>query len=163
MAALAPAIGGPVQILATLRPEFLDQVSKDTDTRKLPLRLRQITPLDSDALREVIEHPATVAGLSFEDDLVTRLIADTRTGEALPLLAFTLEQLAEGVSRGGRLTHRRYDEIGGVRGALERQADAALDAACDATAMSRDQVIARTARPGHLRRAEPAQQAASGL
>ena len=141
-AALASALGGPIQVLATLRPEFLDPVSKDTDLKKLPLRLRQISPLDSDALREVIEQPATVAGLSFEDGLVARLIADTGTGDALPLLAFTLEQLAHGLSRGGCLTHRRYDDIGGVQGALQRQANEALKAACDATAMTRDQVIA---------------------
>ena len=58
VATLGPSIGGPVQVLATLRPEFLEPVSKDADLRKLPLRLRQINPLDSDALREVIEHPA---------------------------------------------------------------------------------------------------------
>jgi WD40 repeat protein len=142
-ATLAPALGGPVQVLASLRPEFLDAVSKDSDLRQLQLRLRQISPLDSDALREVIEQPAKVAGLSFEDDLVTRLIADTGGGEALPLLAFTLEQLAAGVSRGDCLTHRRYDEIGGVHGALQRQADEALDDACTATGMSHEQVIGK--------------------
>ena len=43
----------------------------------------------------------------------------------------TLEQLADGVGRGGQLTHQRYDEIGGVQGALQRQADAALKETCD--------------------------------
>ena len=141
VAALAPALGGPIQVLATMRSEYVDALGKDPDLMNLGTRIHQVRPLESDALREVIEEPAKVAGLSFEDDLVTRLIADTGTGDALPLLAFTLEQLADGASRGDRLTHSRYDEIGGVQGALQRQADEALEAACDATGKTPDQVI----------------------
>ena len=84
-----------------MRPEYVDALGKDPDLMNLATRIHQVRPLESDALREVIEEPAKVAGLSFEDDLVTRLIADTGTGDALPLLAFTLEQLADGASRGG--------------------------------------------------------------
>jgi WD40 repeat protein len=135
------ALGGPVQALATMRPEFLDPASKDPDLLKLPPRIQPLRPLAADALREVIERPAGVAGLTFDDDLVTRLVTDTGSGDALPLLAFTLEQLADGVRRGGRLTHQRYDEIGGVRGALQRQADAALEEACNKAGSTRAQVI----------------------
>jgi WD40 repeat protein len=141
VAALVPALGGPVQALATMRSEYVDGLSKDPDLTNLGTRIHQVRPLESDALREVIEEPAKVAGLSFEDDLVSRLISDTGTGDALPLLAFTLEQLADGASRGDRLTHSRYDEIGGVQGALQRQADEALEAACDATGKTPGQVI----------------------
>ena len=77
----------------------------------------------------------------MDDDLVTRLVADTGSGTALPLLAFTLEQLAEGVTRGGRLSHERYTEIGGVHGALQRQADAALQEACEKEGVTRQRVI----------------------
>jgi WD40 repeat protein len=138
---IEPTLGGPVQALATMRPEFLDPASKDADLSKLPLRIQPVRPLATDALREVIEQPAEVAGLSFEDDLVTRLVTDTGSGDALPLLAFTLEQLADGVRRGGQLTHQRYDEIGGVRGALQRQADAAMKEACNKAGVTRGQVI----------------------
>ena len=129
-ATIAPALGGPVQVLATLRPEFLDPLAKDPDLAKLARRIYEIRPLDPDALRSVIEEPASVAGLSFEEDLVSRLVTDTGGGDALPLLAFTLEQLAHGTTRGDQLTQQRYDDIGGVQGALRRQADAALQDAC---------------------------------
>ena len=138
---IEPTLGGPVQALATMRPEFLDPASKDADLSKLPPRIQPLRPLAADALREVIEEPAGVAGLSFEDDLVTRLVTATGSGDALPLLAFTLEQLADGVRRGGQLTHQRYDEIGGVQGALQRQAEAALEEACDTAGVTRAQVI----------------------
>jgi hypothetical protein len=34
------------------------------------------------------------AGIGVDEDLVTRLVADTDSGDALPLLAYTLAQLA---------------------------------------------------------------------
>jgi len=138
---IAPALGGPVQVLATLRPEFLDPLAKDPDLSKLARRIYEIRPLDSEALRSVIEEPARVAGLSFEEDLVGRLLTDTGGGDALPLLAFTLEQLAHGTARGDQLTQQRYDDIGGVQGALRRQADAALQDACSTTGVTRDRVM----------------------
>ena len=116
VAALEPALGGPVQVLATLRPEFLDALAKDPDLSKLALRIHQVRPLDSDALRSVIEGPAKIAGLSFEDDLVTRLVTDTGSGDALPLLAYTLEQLAHGVTprrpAGAAALHRHRRRAG---------------------------------------------------
>jgi DNA polymerase III delta subunit len=120
-----------------LRPEFLEAFATDTDLSKIALRYHEIRPLNADALRVVIEKPAKVAGLSFEDDPVVQLVADTGSGDALPLLAFTLEQLADGVRRGGKLTHQRYDGIGGVHGALQRQADAALEDACTKAGVTR--------------------------
>jgi hypothetical protein len=114
--ALASALGGPIQALATLRPEFRGQVATDPQLAKLAPRVVLVHPLGTTALRSVIEGPAKVAGLTIEEDLVSRLVTDTGTGEALPLLAFTLEQLAHGTKRADQLTHQRYLDIGGVRG-----------------------------------------------
>ena len=141
VAVIGPALGGAVQALATLRPEFLEPLARDPDLSTLARRIHEIRPLDTDALRSVIERPAKVAGLSFDEDLVTRLITDTGSGDALPLLAFTLEQLADGAERGDQLRQERYTEIGGVQGALRRQADAALTDACDKTGVTSDEVI----------------------
>ena len=62
-----------------------------------------VRPLAREALPAVIEEPARLAGIGVDDGLVARLVADTDGGEALPLLAYTLEQLVDGVGRGGRL------------------------------------------------------------
>jgi hypothetical protein len=40
-------------------------------------------------LRDVIEGPAKVARLRLENVLAAQLVADTKIGESLPLLAFT--------------------------------------------------------------------------
>lgn len=139
---LRPALTGPVRVVATLRPEFLDQLLVDPELTALPTRTSTLRPLRREALRAVIEKPARLAGIDVDDGLVDRLVDDTASGEALPLLAFTLAQLAEGVTRGGRLSRARYDQLGGVQGALTHQADAALTDAVTAGGRSREQVIA---------------------
>ncbi|MGH3685380.1 MAG: TIR domain-containing protein [Pseudonocardiaceae bacterium] len=137
---LHPALGGPVQVVATLRSEFLDQLLADADLAMLPTRPYPLRPLHREALRAVIEGPAKLAGIAVDDDLVARLVDDTDSGEALPLLAFTLSQLAD-VGR-GQLSQRHYDQLGGVQGALTRQADIALADAIAATGRRREEVIA---------------------
>ncbi|MFF0494411.1 TIR domain-containing protein [Nocardia sp. NPDC004068] len=139
---LLPAVGASVQVLATLRPEFLDALGADPALSRLPVRTHSLPPLRTTALREIIEGPARVAGLTLEDGLVDALVADTESGEALPMLAFTLARLSDGVRRGESLTLRRLDEIGGVRGALGRQADAALAEARATTGRSDDEIVA---------------------
>ena len=76
-------------------------------------------------LREVIEKPAALPDvqLTFEGDLVGDLLFEVQ-GQvgALPLLQFTLDQLFQ--QRSGRqLTLSAYREMGGVKGALTRQAE----------------------------------------
>ncbi|MGQ0774634.1 MAG: nSTAND1 domain-containing NTPase [Pseudonocardiales bacterium] len=139
---LRPALAGPVQLVATLRPEFLDQLLADPALATLPTQVYPLRPLRRDTLRMVIEKPTQLAGIDVDDGLVDRLVEDTDSGEALPLLAFTLAQLAEGVGRGGQLSAARYEQLGGVAGALIRQADAALADALTAGGRSREQVIA---------------------
>ena len=141
-ALLRPALSGPVRVVATLRPEFLTQLLVDTELSILPTRTCTLRPLHRGALRRVIEGPAQLAGLGVDNDLVARLVDDTDTGEALPLLAFTLAQLAEGLRRGDQLSARRYEQLRGVRGALILQADAALADAMRASGRSHAQVIA---------------------
>ncbi|MGH3696956.1 MAG: TIR domain-containing protein [Pseudonocardiaceae bacterium] len=139
---LPPALSGPVQVLATLRPEFLDQLLTDSDLPVVPTHTYALRPLRPEVLRAVIEGPAELAGIGVDDELVARLVADTERGEALPLLAFTLAQLAHEVGRGGRLSSHRYDELGGVQGALTRQAEAALADAIITSGRRREEVIA---------------------
>ncbi|MGH3755118.1 MAG: WD40 repeat domain-containing protein [Pseudonocardiaceae bacterium] len=131
-----------MQVVATLRPEFLDQLLADTDLAVLSTHPYALRPLNREALRTVIEGPAQLAGIGVDEDLVARLVTDTDSGEALPLLAFTLAQLADGVSRGGRLSQQRYEQLGGVQGALTRQADTALAEAAAASGRGREEVIA---------------------
>ncbi len=138
---LRPTLAGPVQVVGTLRPEFFDQLLASEELAGLPVRTFPLRPLRRDALHTVIEAPADRASIAVDGELVDRLVSDTDSGQALPLLAFTLAQLADGVARGGQLSSARYDQLGGVQGALTRQAEAALAEAV-AGGHSRTEVVA---------------------
>jgi type II secretory pathway predicted ATPase ExeA len=136
------ALTGPVQVVAAMRSEFLD------DLRGLPalagtrIDAYVLAPLDREMLRDVIEGPARVARLRLDNGLVAALVADTGSGEALPLLAFILRQLANGLPPGGTLTRAHYDDLGGVQGALARHADAALAEAVRVSGLTEREVLA---------------------
>ena len=117
---------GPVIVLLTLRADFYDrpmrypllyQLMKAHQTPVLPMGIHD--------LRDVIEKPAALSdvGLTFEGDLVGDLLFEVQ-GQvgALPLLQFTLDQLFQRRS-GRQLTLSAYRELGGVKGALTRQAE----------------------------------------
>jgi energy-coupling factor transporter ATP-binding protein EcfA2 len=131
---LGPAVTGPVQVVVTIRSEFLDSLLADPALAQLPIHSVTLRPLDTAVLPLVIEGPARLAGLSVDPELVSRMVAYTASGDALPLLAFTLEQLATGLRRGAALSSQRYDQLGGVQGALIHQADQALTEALAANA-----------------------------
>jgi WD40 repeat protein len=75
------------------------------------------------ALFDMIERPALAAGLRFEPGLVNRMVDDTGGGDALPMLAYTLQALYLRSGSAGVIRARDYHLIGGVAGALSEQAD----------------------------------------
>jgi hypothetical protein len=139
---LGDAIAGPVRVVAVMRSEFLDDLRDLPVLAGVAIEAYVVAPLEREVLREVIEGPAKVARLRLEDGLAASLVADTGSGEALPLLAFTLRQLAEGLPAGGTLTRARYDDLGGVRGTLARHADAGLAEAVGVSGLTDREVLA---------------------
>jgi ABC-type arginine transport system ATPase subunit len=146
MAALLAAAAHPVAVVLTIRPEFLSRLLNDPDFASVTLHPVMVRPLDHHSLAEVITGPAQQAGITVNEALVRRAVADTGNGDALPLLAFTLHELAEGVRGGGELSQARYDALGGVTGSLTRQADQALDDVCARTGCHRDDVLTQLLR-----------------
>ncbi|MGB6164392.1 MAG: TIR domain-containing protein [Pseudonocardiaceae bacterium] len=139
---LREVVVGSVRVVAAMRSEFLDDLRDLPELAGVPIEAYVLAPLDREALREVIEQPAKVARLRLDDGLATALVADTDSGEALPLLAFILRQLAEGLPVGGMLTLARYHDLGGVQGALTRHADAAFTDAVQASGLTEREVLA---------------------
>ena len=130
LAALAELLklgGSRVLILATLRSDFLGSLQLH------PSRLESLAgdpillgPMDVEGFRQVIEGPAQRVGLRLETGLSDRLVRDTPSGDALPLLAFTLRELWDGRAEGAGLTLQQYDNFGGLAGAVQRKADEVL-------------------------------------
>ena len=127
LAELLKLEGSRVLILATLRSDFLGSLQLH------PSRLHSLAgdpillgPMDVDGFRQVIEGPARRVGLGLETGLSDRLVRDTPSGDALPLLAFTLRELWDGRADGAGLTLKQYDDFGGLAGAVQRKADEVL-------------------------------------
>jgi WD40 repeat protein len=112
-----------VWILATIRAEFFSPLLEHPGAASLIDEVLPIGPLHQSQLFEVVEGPADRAGLQFAPGLAGRLVNDTVGGDALPLLAFTLRQLADHAGPDGHITIKDYEAVGGVVGALRSQAD----------------------------------------
>ncbi|MGH3710216.1 MAG: TIR domain-containing protein, partial [Pseudonocardiaceae bacterium] len=138
---LNDAMTGPVQVVAAMRSEFLDDLREFPALTGRRIEAHVLAPLDGQMLREVIEGPAKVARLRLDHGLAAALVANTGSGEALPLLAFTLRQLADGLPAGGTLTLTRYHDLGGVRGALTHHAGTALTEAVRASGLTEREVL----------------------
>ena len=117
---------GPIIVLLTLRADFYDRPISYPELGQLIDRHHQLVfPMKLDELRATIEQPAALPDvrLTFEGDLVGDLLVEIQ-GQvgALPLLEFTLDQLYQR-RNGSQLTLSAYRELGGVKGALTRQAE----------------------------------------
>jgi WD40 repeat protein len=113
----------PLQLLLTLRSDFLGAFSQDPALATLISNPLVLGPLERSHLPEVIEGPARSAGLRFGPGLVQRMVEDTKGGDALPMLSFTLQQLFGRRTQDGLITRDTYDALGGVHGSLRNLAD----------------------------------------
>ncbi|WP_159396661.1 CHAT domain-containing protein [Sorangium cellulosum] len=117
-----------ISVLITFQSEFLprlDEASvregvgladmvKDRSHRVL------VGPMSPAQLRQAIEAPAQLVGLSFEDGLVDRLLDDAgERPDALPSVESALDMMWQ-MRRGRVLTHEAYRRAGELAGARER-------------------------------------------
>lgn len=111
-------------VILTMRVDFLEHLSQFIIFESLFRSNMQILPLLNPVeLREVIEEPANLIMLKFEDGVVDALIDDVRNDRApLPLLQFALLKLWDNKER-NRITMKAYLDLEGAHGALPRTAD----------------------------------------
>src|ERR1700724_128124 len=116
-------------LVTTIRSDFLDHFSKlppleeAVGSRAIRYYTRSLSP---SGLRAAIEGPSKAAGLQWEEGLVERLLGDALAlSGGLPLVAHVLYALWA-TRQHNLLTHRSYDALGGVTGALTLSADAVV-------------------------------------
>lgn len=118
---------GPLVVVLALRADFYGYPMSYPRLNSL-LQKHQIPMLAMSVgeLREAIEEPAKLPDVrvTFEEGLVGDMLFDVK-GEAgaLPLLQFMLAQLFEQRDKDNQMTLEAYEELGGVKGALEKWAD----------------------------------------
>ncbi|HEX9903598.1 MAG TPA: tetratricopeptide repeat protein [Propylenella sp.] len=137
---------GRVWLVATLRADLYERYGAVPELLALKQAAASydLEPPGPVELAQIVREPARAADLVYEADaqgrtLDERLLADADRADMLPLLQFTLDRLfQERVTSEGetRLTHAAYDSIGGLDGALEKEAERAL-ATLDEAAISR--------------------------
>lgn len=141
--------GGRSLVVLVLRGDFYPRFSQHGPLAQL-LSTHQalVGPLSLEGLREAIEVPARLAGVGFEDGLVTRIVDDVdRQPGALPLLQEALLQLWR--RRAGlTLTHSGYDAAGRVKGAVAQQAETVFAAFDPAEQRIARRLFLRLSTPG---------------
>ncbi len=145
-----------VIVIFAIRSDSYDALQRARPLEGLPQSTTPLLPMPKVSYKEVIEGPArrfVAAGgkLAVEPQLTLRLLEDidkSGSGDALPLLAFTLEQLFLEYGRAGALRLAYYQEFGGLRGAINAAVERALARADADLRIPRD----RKAREALLRR-----------
>ncbi|PIE81551.1 MAG: hypothetical protein CSA11_04230 [Chloroflexi bacterium] len=112
-------------VIITMRADLESQLVQipalQSEYEKAQIR---VPAMKANEMREVIEKPAELVGLRFEDNLVDEMIGEVLgKAAALPLLQFTLLKLWE-LRDHNRVTWEAYRKIGGGQGALANSADA---------------------------------------
>jgi WD40 repeat protein len=128
----------PITVIAIMRDDFYAHFAQHV---KLAQRLEQngglihLSPtLQWDELVAIVQEPARVVGLRFEEGLAEEIVEDSIESETseeggrvgrcaiLPLLEFALTELCER-REDGVLTFKAYEKVGGVTGGLRQWAD----------------------------------------
>ncbi|WP_229401454.1 nSTAND1 domain-containing NTPase [Micromonospora okii] len=147
-AALRP--GARVSVVLALRDTFLGACLRDPALHPLTARWLPATvaELGPSQLRDVITGPLGRNGtVTAQAGLVDRIVDDVRDApNPLPLVQFTLTELWQR-RQAGLLTHRAYDELGGVRGALAGYAERVWDTLDPPARGAAERLLAQLTRP----------------
>ena len=119
-----------IKVILTMRADFLDKLSPYKKLGEIhDNSSRMLTDMDDSELRLAIAEPAARNGVTFEQGLIEQIIADFhQQAGSLPLLQFTLNELWKKENIQDRvLNTKTYQDLGGVTGALQQQADKIYD------------------------------------
>lgn len=122
--------GDRFKLVITLRTDFIAPCLEHPDLAAHIQTSSLFVPptLSPEDYRQIITRPADKVGLKVQPELVEVLLDELSAGSGdLPLLEFVLEQIWEH-RQPGKLTLQTYQQaIGGLKGALERKAQAVYE------------------------------------
>ena len=120
---------GQTLVIITMRADFYGKCAANAElAAAFSDHHVLVGPMTEDELCRAIERPTQLVGCELEAGLVDLLLQDVRHQPgALPLLEHALLELWN-KREGRRLTVKAYQEIGKLEGALQRRADATLEA-----------------------------------
>jgi WD40 repeat protein len=120
---------GQTLVILTMRADFYTRCATNAElSAAFSDRHLLVGPMTDEELRRAVECPALLVGCELEAGLVDLLVQAVRAQPgALPLLQHALLELWN-KREGRQLTVNAYQEIGKLEGALQRRADATLEA-----------------------------------
>ncbi len=133
-AVLNAMLSAQLPYLATmsLRSDFLGYLQQETRLAA-PFEQFSLKPMPLERVRDIVLGPAKLAGITVDDALVTEMMADARTDDALPLLAFALRELYDRSAGTKHMTVDAYRAMGDAQAqlsplenAVRRKADEVL-------------------------------------
>lgn len=139
-------IGPRVRILATVRSDYLGQVSAIDPLHELVgLGLYILRPLSAEAMRAAVLKPALRKGTRFEsDDMVEELARSaSEAAGGLPLLEFALARIWSARKNAPVISRTDLDSIGSLAGALSRHADAVIAALSESERLAAKSILLR--------------------
>lgn len=121
------------RVILAMRGDFLDRCAVYPEPATL-ININEpstyiVPPLSLQELEEAIKKPAELHGVTFEQGLVSHILEEVEGQPgALPLLQYALSQLwrvcvEDSSSEQPQLTKKGYEQIGGVKGALNETAN----------------------------------------
>ncbi|HWO68949.1 MAG TPA: XRE family transcriptional regulator [Umezawaea sp.] len=140
---------GAARVVIGVRADFYGHCARHPELVEALHRSQSLVgPMSAEQLRRAVVEPAALRGVSLENSLVARLIADVAAGPgALPLASHVLVETWRR-RRGAVLTLAAYEDAGGVEHALARTADRVHDALSDQEKQAARQVFQRLVAPG---------------
>ncbi len=123
----------PIMVLCTIRSNAFEALQSTTLLTGVHQHIYSLQPIAKGAYQQIIEGPIkalknTSEAISIDAKLTQALLDDIEKGtgkDALPLLAFTLEQLYNN-SIDKHLSLAEYQQMGGIEGAIEKAVEKAL-------------------------------------
>lgn len=127
---LADRVLPGIRVLGTVRGDLLEVLLGTSGLARAVFRGSvPVSPLSEMAWEEALDEALSVYGYGFEDEaLAAEIIRELKSyASAMPLVQFALSRLWERRDRTRRLiTREAWTALGGIRGALDRHADATL-------------------------------------
>jgi len=117
-------------LVVVMRADFLDKCSQHVDlAKKIQAHQIIVTPMTTAELEEAIVAPTQQVGFQIEPKLVPEMLADVKgVLGSLPLLQYTLTELWQKCAAQRLLTFSAYEELGRIKGTLEKRANAIYEA-----------------------------------
>lgn len=138
---LPPGAEGPIAVadhpalgILTLRSDHLPDLQA-AEGLAVEFEEFSLKPMPIDRLGLIVKGPARIAGLNVDEGLISALMRDAKTQDALPLVAFVLRRLYDRHRADGVLTQAHYEAM--RDGKLSPLEVAVRDAATEATAKAR--------------------------